>query len=269
MPKAPEPSSTCQKTTKSLPRISPKSYCYNAVPNRFLAHFSTSRTNGPRLLSRAKAGSTLTFANRIAHSGLHAETGAFRTGVLSLPSERSARFGNPAWPGGRAANFAVFGSWPGVLPKNAKSLRDSDALMRVAVPRRRGPAGLRDLFRFCRNCGLYILRSGLSACARHGRYHYPRRALRAVETPDGRLSKRLICRFLRSGGRSSPHDSYFLANTQNFLLAVPVANAFALWYDKSKELEEFQNNYAVKFPFAIASSSPGPRPEQQKGSAIP
>ena len=56
MPKAPEPSSTCQKTTKSLPRISPKSYCYNAVPNRFLAHFSTSRTNGPCLLSRAKAG---------------------------------------------------------------------------------------------------------------------------------------------------------------------------------------------------------------------
>ena len=78
---------------------------------------------------------------------------------------------------------------------------------------------------------------GLSACARHGRYHYPRRALRVVETPDGRLSKRLICRFLRSGGRSSPHDSYFLANTQNFLLAVPVANAFALWYDKFSKLE--------------------------------
>ena len=33
-----------------------------------------------------------------------------------------------------------------------------------------------------------------------GWYHYPRRALCAVETPDGRLSKRLICRFLRSGG---------------------------------------------------------------------
>ena len=29
-----------------------------------------------------------------------------------------------------------------------------------------------------------------------GWYHYPRRALRAAETPDGRLSKRLICRFL-------------------------------------------------------------------------
>ena len=70
-----------------------------------------------------------------------------------------------------------------------------------------------------------------------GWYHYPQRALRAAETPDGRLSKGFICRFLRSGGRSSPHDSYFLANTQNFLLAVPVANAFALWYDKFDKLE--------------------------------
>ena len=35
-------------------------------------------------------------------------------------------------------------SWPGVLQKNAESLRNSDALMRVAVPRRRSPAGLRD-----------------------------------------------------------------------------------------------------------------------------
>ena len=30
------------------------------------------------------------------------------------------------------------------LSKNTESLRDSDAFMRVAVPRRRGPAGLRD-----------------------------------------------------------------------------------------------------------------------------
>ena len=65
-------------------------------------------------------------------------------GVVSLPSERFTRFGNPAWPEGRTANLAAFGPWSGVLPKNAESLRDSDALMRVAVPRRRGPAGLRD-----------------------------------------------------------------------------------------------------------------------------
>ena len=91
MPKAPEPSSTCQKTTKSLPRISPKSYCYNAVPNRLLAHFSTSRTNGPRLLSRAKAG-THSPSPTESHTAAHtAKQGAFRTGALSLPSTRAAR----------------------------------------------------------------------------------------------------------------------------------------------------------------------------------
>ena len=104
-----------------------------------------------------ESGYTLGFQRKIAHSGSHAETRAFRMGVVSLPSERSTRFGNPAWPGGRTANFAAFGAWSWVLPKNAESLRNSDALMRVAVPRRRGPAGLRDLFRFCRNCGLHAL----------------------------------------------------------------------------------------------------------------
>ena len=80
-----------------------------------------------------------------AHTPAHtAKHGAFWMGALSLPSERFARFGNPARPGLKTANFAAFGSWPGVLPKNAESLRNSDALMRVAVPRRRGPAGLRD-----------------------------------------------------------------------------------------------------------------------------
>ena len=53
-------------------------------------------------------------------------------------------FTNIPGPGVRTAYFAAFGSWPGVLQKNAESLRNSDVLMRVAVPRRRGPAGLRD-----------------------------------------------------------------------------------------------------------------------------
>ena len=168
---------------------------------------STSRTNGPRSLSRAKAGTHSAFGEG-SHTRAHtAKQGYFGWGALSLPSDRFAWFGNPAWPGLKTANFAAFGSWSEALLKDAESLRDSDALMRVAVPRRRGPAGLRDLFRFCRNCGLYILRSGLSACARHGWYHYPRRALRASETPDGRLQKQLFCRFLRSGERRSQHGA--------------------------------------------------------------
>ena len=58
--------------------------------------------------------------------------GAFRT-FINIPG-----------PGVRTAYFAAFGSWSGVLQKDTESLRNSDALMRVAVPRRRGPAGLRD-----------------------------------------------------------------------------------------------------------------------------
>ena len=169
------------------------------VSNASVIRFSTPPAQTATFAFTGESGYTLGSPRKIAHKGSHAETGVFRTGVVSLPSDCFTRFGSPAWPGGRTAYFAAFGSWPGVLPKNAESLRDSDALMRVAVPRRRGPAGLRVLFRFCRNCGLYILRLGLSACMGQGWYHYPQCALRVVETLDGHLSKGLICRFLRSG----------------------------------------------------------------------
>ena len=161
-----------------------------------LFNFSHKR---PTFAFTGESGYTLGFPRKIAHKGTHGETGGVLDGgaVTTLGAFRT--FTNIPGPGIRTAYFAAFGSWSGVLPKSAESLRDSDALMRVAVPRRRGPAGLRDLFRFCRNCGLYILRSGLSACARQGWYHYPRCALRVVEMPDGHLSKGFICRFLRFG----------------------------------------------------------------------
>ena len=63
-------------------------------------------------------------------------------GITTLGAFRT--FTNIPGPGIRTAYFAAFWPWSGVFPKNAESLRDSDAFMRVAVPRRRGPAGLRD-----------------------------------------------------------------------------------------------------------------------------
>ena len=93
-----------------------------------------------------ESGYTRGFANRIAHSGLHGETRGVSDGggITTLGAFRT--FANLPGPGIRMANFAAFGSWPVALLKDTESLRDSDALMRVAVPRRRGPAGLRDLF---------------------------------------------------------------------------------------------------------------------------
>ena len=98
----------------------------------------------PTFAFTSESGYTLAFANRIAHKGTHGETGGVLGGggITALGAFRT--FTNIPGPGVRTANFAAFGSWPGVLSKNAESLRNSDALMRVAVPRHRGPTGLRD-----------------------------------------------------------------------------------------------------------------------------
>ena len=106
-----------------------------------LFNFSHKR---PTFAFTSESGYTLGFRRRIAHSGLHAETGGVSDGggITTLGAFRT--FTNIPGPGIRTASFAAFGAWSWVLPKNAESLRSSDALMRVAVPRRRGPAGLRD-----------------------------------------------------------------------------------------------------------------------------
>ena len=111
----------------------------------FIAFFSLSHKR-PTFAFTGESGYTLGFRRRIAHSGLHAETGGVSDGggITTLGAFRT--FTNIPGPGIRTAYFAAFGSWPGVRQKDAESLRNSDALMRVAVPRRRGPAGLRDLF---------------------------------------------------------------------------------------------------------------------------
>ena len=131
-------------------KIVPATIAKKLPPQRcfkpLLTAFSTSLTNGPRSLSRVKAGThspLLKGSHTTAHT---AKQVAFWVGggITTLGAFRT--FTNIPGPGIRTANFAAFGPWPGVLPKNAESLRNSDALMRVAVPRRRGPAGLRDLF---------------------------------------------------------------------------------------------------------------------------
>ena len=153
--------------SKSFPQISSESYRHNAVSNRFSSHLSTSPTNAATFVSRGCGGYTLGFAQRIAHNGTHGETGGVSDGG-AITTLRAFLRGSEILRGrvSERRTLPLLGLGREVLSKNAESLRDSDALMRVAVPRRRGPAGLRDLFRFCRSCGLYTLRSVLSECAR-------------------------------------------------------------------------------------------------------
>ena len=100
---------------------------------------SQSPAKRPTFAFTSESEYTLGFLRKIAHNGTHAETGAFRTGPLSLPSERSAR--SQTSPG-RVSERRTLPLWDlgrEVLSKNAESLRDSDALMRVAVPKASRP----------------------------------------------------------------------------------------------------------------------------------
>ena len=137
----------------------------NSAPNRFSSRFSTSLTNGPRSLSRAKVH-TLAFAQRIAHSGLHGETGALRTGALSLPSTRTARLRTSPGRVSERQVFPLLGLGRGCSQRTQKAFGAAMRLCASLFRRRRGPAGLRDFFRFCQNWNLYILRSEPFVCAR-------------------------------------------------------------------------------------------------------
>ena len=104
----------------------------------FIAFFSLSHKR-PTFAFTGESGYTLGFRRKIAHSGLHAETGGVSDGggITTLGAFRT--FTNIPGPGIRTASFAAFGSWSETLLKNAESLRDSDALMRVAAPKASRP----------------------------------------------------------------------------------------------------------------------------------
>ena len=104
----------------------------------FIAFFSLSHKR-PTFAFTGESGYTLGFRRKIAHNGPHGETEGVSDGggITTLGAFRT--FANLPGPGVSTANFAAFGSWPGVLQKNAESLRNSDALMRVAVPKASRP----------------------------------------------------------------------------------------------------------------------------------
>ena len=93
----------------------------------FTGLFHTSLTNAATFVSRGCVGYTRHPGPEPRTQRLTRRNTGVSDGVVSLPSERFAWFGNPARPGVRTAYFAAFGPWSGVLPKSAESLRDSDA----------------------------------------------------------------------------------------------------------------------------------------------
>ena len=120
-------------------------------------------------------------------------------GALSLPSTRAARSRTSPGRVSKRRTMPLLGLGRVCFQRTQRAFGTA---MRLCASLFRGVAAPLGCVIFsvsveiaaCMPCA-----QGLSACARHGRYHYPRCAPRAAETLYGRLSKRLTCRFLRLG----------------------------------------------------------------------
>ena len=117
----------------------PPQRCFKPL---FIAFFNFSH-KWPTFAFTSESGYTLGFRRKIAHSGSHAETGAFQTRVVSLPSDRSAR--SRIFPGrvSERQTLPLLGLDPVYSRRTQRACGTAMRMMRVVVPRRRGPAGLR------------------------------------------------------------------------------------------------------------------------------
>ena len=89
-----------------------------------------------------------------------AKHGAFQMGALLLPSDCSTRSRTSPGRVSERQTLPLLGLGRGCSRRTQRAFGTAMRLCASLFRRRRGPAGLRDLFRFCRNCGLYALRSG-------------------------------------------------------------------------------------------------------------
>ena len=187
----PSPSAEEKKSAKMPPQLCPQPFL---IPIFNFSH------KWPTFAFTDENGYTHSALGERSHTAAHrAKQGYFGWGRYHYPRSVPHVHKHPraGYQNGKLCRF-----W--VLARGTLEERRGPAGQRCAYARRcpegvAAPLGCVIFFRFCRNYGFHTLCSGLSACARHRRYHYPRRALRASETLDGRLSKRLTCRFLRSG----------------------------------------------------------------------
>ena len=124
---------------------------------------SQSPAKRPTFAFADESGYTLAFANRIAHSGLHAETGAVSDGGAITTLGAFHTFRKPCVA--RCQNGKLCRFW--VLVGDAPEERREPSGQRCAYARRcsegvAAPLGCVIFFHFCRNCDLYAIR----ACAR-------------------------------------------------------------------------------------------------------
>ena len=168
-------------------------------PNRFSSRFSTSRTNGPRLLSWAKVGT---------HSALLKGSHTAAHTPKQRPSGRG-RYHYPRTVSHVAETLRGQGVERQTLPllglgrrRSRRTQKAFGTAMCLCASLSRGvaaPLGCVIFFAFVEITVCTSCTHGFPRVRKRGWYHYPRSVPRAAETLDVRLPKGLICRFLRSG----------------------------------------------------------------------
>ena len=172
----------------------------NAVPNRFSLRFSTSRTNAPCLLSQPKAGTHSPSPTGSHTAAYTPKQGPSGQGRYHYPRRIPHVHEHPR-AGCQNGKLCRFWALVGCAPEE----RRKPSGQRCAYARRcpEGVAAPLGCATFLLLSKLRLVRPALRAFPRvrdEGWYHHSWCALRITETLDGRLSKRLICRFLRPGG---------------------------------------------------------------------
>ena len=107
---------------------------------------------------------TLGSPRKIAHKGTHAETGGVLGGGAIITLDTSCTFTNIPGPGVRTANFAAFGSWPGV--RSRRTQRACGAAMRLCASLLRGVAAPL-------GCVIFFVSAEIGICT-SGAHGFPR-----------------------------------------------------------------------------------------------
>ena len=157
-----------------------------------------------------KSGYTLAFANRIAHSGSQGEARRFGWGWYHYPRSVSHVSETLRGQVSERQTLPLLGlGWV----YSRRTQRACGTAMRLCASLSRGvaaPLGCVIFFAFVEIAACMPCAQSFPRVQGGERYHYPRRALHVLETLDGRLSKRLVCRFLRSMGIAPRATPIFL-----------------------------------------------------------
>ena len=116
----------------------------NFIPQPFLIAFSTSRTNGPRLLSQAKASTHSAFGEGSHTAAYTPKQGVFQMGCYYYPRTVSHVSETLRGQGVERQTLPLLGLGRGHSRRTQRACGTAMRLCASLSRRRRGPAGLRD-----------------------------------------------------------------------------------------------------------------------------